>query len=388
MSYFSETNFKLGILGGGQLGKMLLAETQKLDINTFVLEKSTDVPCAKITNNFVVGDWKNFDDVYQFGKDKDVITVEIEHVNLEALKALEKEGVKIHPQPNVLKIIQNKGVQKDFFKRNEIPTAKYKRYTSKTELLHANLNFPCIWKSETLGYDGTGVKKLNSKKDIETLSDVACIIEEFIPFSKELSVIVAQNADGKIETFPTVEMEFNSCNNQVEFVLCPANITEEINRKAQDIAIKTAKSFKQIGLLAVELFLTEDANIFVNEVAPRPHNSGHYSIEASYTNQFEQHIRAILNLPLGSTKSKLPAVMYNLSGSKNAFGNVKYKNIESILKLKGVTAHIYGKKSVKPNRKMGHITVVNSALSEAKKTAIQIKNTITITGDKTHEIDV
>ncbi len=382
MSYFSTTKFKLGILGGGQLGKMLLAETQKLDINTFVLENSADAPCAAITNNFVIGDWKNFEDVYHFGRDKNVITVEIEHVNLKALEVLEKEGVKIHPQPSVLKIIQNKGVQKDFFKKNEINTATYKRYTSKTELIHANLEFPCIWKAETMGYDGNGVRKLNCTQDIKNLSDVPCIIEELIPFTKELAVIVARNVDGEIKTFPTVEMEFNQYNNQVEFVLCPATISEEIDKKAQEIALKTAKSFKQIGLLAVELFLTKDHRILVNEVAPRPHNSGHYSIEASYTNQFEQHLRAILNLPLGCTKNKLPAVMYNLSGSKNAYGNVRYKNMEQILKFKGVTPHIYGKKTVKPNRKMGHVTVVNSALSEAKKIAIQVKNTIEVTGDK------
>ena len=382
MFYFSTTKFKLGILGGGQLGKMLLAETQKLDINTFVLENSTDAPCAAITKNFVIGDWKNFKDVYHFGKDKDIITVEIEHINLKALEKLEKEGVKIYPQPNVLKIVQNKGVQKDFFKENNLNTAAYKRYASKTELICANLDFPCIWKAETLGYDGNGVKKLNSIKDIKNLSDVPCIIEELIPFTKELAVIVARNADGEIKTFPTVEMEFNQHNNQVEFVLCPATISKEMDKKAQEIALKTAKSFKHIGLLAVELFLTKDHKILVNEVAPRPHNSGHYSIEASYTNQFEQHVRAILNLPLGSTKSKLPAVMYNLSGSKNAYGNVAYKNMKQILKFKGVTPHIYGKKTVKPNRKMGHVTVVNSALSEAKKIAMQVKNTIEVIGDK------
>jgi 5-(carboxyamino)imidazole ribonucleotide synthase len=381
MQLFSSNNFKLGVLGGGQLGKMLLAEAHKLDINTFVLENSADAPCASITTNFVLGDWKNFEDVYNFGKDKNVLTVEIEHINLKALEVLKTKGVKIHPQPSVLKIIQNKGLQKDFYTSNNIPTAKYQRFKNKTELLNSNINFPCIWKAETLGYDGNGVKKLSSAQDIESLNDVPCIIEELIPFTKELSVIVARNEKGEIKTFPTVEMEFNPLNNQVEFVVCPASIPKKIDDIAQKTAIKVSESFQHIGLLAVELFLTNDNKIIVNEVAPRPHNSGHYSIEASYTNQFEQHIRAILNLPLGSTKSKLPAVMYNLSGENNSYGNVIYKNIESILKIEGATIHLYGKKTVKPNRKMGHITVVNANIENTKKIAKKVKNIICVTGD-------
>jgi 5-(carboxyamino)imidazole ribonucleotide synthase len=381
MHLFSSNNFKLGILGGGQLGKMLLAEAHKLDINTFVLENSADAPCTSITANFVLGDWKNFDDVYNFGKDKNVLTVEIEHINLKALEALKTKGVKIHPQPSVLKIIQNKGLQKDFYTDNNIPTAKYQRFKNKAELLNSIIDFPCIWKAETLGYDGNGVKKISSAQDVESLNDVPCIIEELIPFTKELSVIVARNEKGEIKTFPTVEMEFNLLNNQVEFVVCPASIPNKIDDIAQKTAIKVSNSFQHVGLLAVELFLTNDNKIIVNEVAPRPHNSGHYSIEASYTNQFEQHIRAILNLPLGSTKSKLPAVMYNLSGEKNSYGNVIYKNIESILKIKGATMHLYGKKTVKPNRKMGHITVVNANIENAKEIAKKIKNIICVTGD-------
>lgn len=383
MHYFSNKNFKLGILGGGQLGKMLLAETQKLDVNTFVLEKNIDAPCATITPNFVLGDWRNFDDVYHFGKDKNILTVEIEHVNLDALDKLAAEGVCIYPQPNVLRIIQNKGLQKDFYHENGIPIAPYKRYKNLKALKNANIIFPCIWKAETLGYDGNGVKKLQTKKDLENLQDAPSIVEELIPFTKELAVIVARNKNGEIKTFPTVEMAFNPNNNQVEFVFCPAQITADINQKAQEIALQTTQAFKHIGLLAVELFLTKDNEILVNEVAPRPHNSGHFSIDASFTNQFEQHLRAILNLPLGCTKNKVAAVMYNLSGSENAFGNVVFKNMEQVSKIKGAKTHIYGKKIVKPNRKMGHITVIDSALSEAKKRASQVKETIEVIGDKT-----
>ncbi len=371
-------NFKLGILGGGQLGKMLLTETQKLNIQTFILENSKESPCFKISKNFILGDWKDFNTVYQFGKDKDVLTVEIEHINIDALEKLSKEGVKVYPQPSVLKIIQNKGTQKDFFKLNAIPTASYKRFKNKNELLQAKIEYPCIWKADTLGYDGSGVKKLHSKSDLLSLNDVPCILEEVIPFKKELAVIVARNEFGEIKTFPTVEMEFNPENNQVEFVISPAEISEKLNNKAQEIAIKTSNSFNHIGLLAVELFLTEKDTILVNEVAPRPHNSGHYSIEASYTNQFEQHLRAILNLPLGNTLNKLPAVMYNLSGDKDCKGIVHYSNILEVLKIQGATIHLYGKKEVKPNRKMGHITVVNKNIVEAKRLAVKIKNTIKV----------
>ena len=380
MTYFSKSDFKLGILGGGQLGKMLLWETQKLNINTFILESSKDAPCAAVTPNFILGDWKNFDDVYHFGKDKNVLTVEIEHINLDALKKLEQESVAVYPQTEVLEIVQNKGLQKDFYTKNKLPTAKYKRFKNKTELTQANLHFPCIWKAETLGYDGNGVKKLNTINDLNSLQDVPCIIEELVPFTKELAVIVARNKNGEIKTFPTVEMIFNPNNHQVELVLSPAKITSEIEKKAQEIAIKTSNAFNHIGLLAIELFLTKDNHILINEVAPRPHNSGHYSIEGSYTNQFEQHLRSILNLPLGDASNKLPAVMYNLSGSENAFGKVFYKNIETAFKTKGATVHIYGKKQVKPNRKMGHITIVNPSLDKALEIAKNIKETILVTG--------
>lgn len=378
MKNYYSSNFKLGVLGGGQLGRMLLTETKKFDIFTSVLENNRDSPCAKTANEFILGDWKNFDDVYNFGKKIDVLTIEIEHVNIDALLQLEKEGVIVYPQPNILKIIQNKGLQKDFYVKNNIPTAKYKRFKNKEELLQNDFIFPFIWKAETLGYDGTGVKKITSFKELHSLPDIACIIEEAIPFKKELAVIVARNPSNEIKTFPTIEMEFNKITNQVEYVICPANILDDIEQKAQNIALQVANAFKNVGLLAVELFLTEKNEILVNEVAPRPHNSGHFSIEASYTNQFEQHIRAILNLPLGCTKSKLPAVMLNLVGAKNSNGNVVYKNMIEIFGIKGVTPHIYGKKIVKPFRKMGHITVIDSSIKKAKETAKFVKSKIKV----------
>ncbi len=380
MKNYYSSNFKLGILGGGQLGRMLLAETQKLDIFVSVLESSKNAPCATIANNFVIGNIKNYNDVYRFGKQVDVLTIEIEHVNIAALLQLEKEGLLIYPQPKILQIIQNKGLQKDFYHHNNIATARYKRFTNLNALKNANLSFPFIWKTEQFGYDGTGVKRINSNSDLDILPNVACITENLIPFKKELAVIVARSNNGEIKTYPVVEMEFNSDTNQVEYVLCPARISDEISRKSREIAISVANAFTHVGLLAVELFLTENDTILVNEVAPRPHNSGHYSIEASYTNQFEQHLRAILNLPLGNTDSKLAAVMVNLVGAPNHVGKVHYKNMSKILQLKGVTPHIYGKTITKPFRKMGHVTIVDSDIYTARTTAELVKNTIKVIG--------
>lgn len=376
-NYFS-SDFKLGILGGGQLGRMLLTETQKFDVFTSVLENSKEAPCALIANEFIVGDWTNYDDVYNFGKTVNLLTIEIEHINIDALLQLEKEGLTIYPQPKLLQIIQHKGLQKDFYAKHEIPTASYKRFTSKDELEKATLNYPCIWKTDTFGYDGTGVKKLNSKKDLELLPNSSCIVEELIPFKNELAVIVVRSESGEIKTFPVVEMEFHPEANQVEYVICPARISKEIEEKAQKIALQVANAFKHVGVLAVELFQTQNDEIIVNEVAPRPHNSGHFSIEASITNQFEQHLRAILNLPLGNTESKLAAVMVNLVGAENNIGNVFYKNMDEILKIKGVTPHIYGKKQTKPFRKMGHVTIVNNDINEARRIAEEVKGLILV----------
>ena len=376
-NFFSST-FKLGILGGGQLGRMLISETQKFDIYTSVLESSLDAPCAEIANLFILGDITNFNDVYNFGKTVDVLTIEIEHVNIEALIKLEEEGLKIFPQPKVLQIIKNKGLQKDFYKKNDIPTAPYHRFNTVKELRKENIKFPFIWKSAELGYDGTGVKKINTIADLEALPNTSCITEHLIDFKMELAVIVARNAHGEVATYPVVEMEFNPESNQVAYVLCPARINQKIAKKAQEIALKVTNSFEHVGLLAVELFLTKEDEILVNEVAPRPHNSGHFSIEASYTNQFEQHLRAILNLPLGSCESKIPSVMVNLVGATNFTGEVYYENMNKILSYKGVTPHIYGKKITKPNRKMGHVTIVNKDIDKALVLAKKVKEIIAV----------
>lgn len=376
-NYFS-SNFKLGVLGGGQLGKMLLTETQKFDIYTSILDISIEAPCAQICNEFHQGDLLDFDTVYNFGKKVDLLTIEIEHVNIDALLKLEEEGLEIYPQPSVIQTIQHKGKQKDFFVKYNIPTSPHKRFSSLNELKKENIPLPFVWKSAQFGYDGTGVKIVRNLNDLDLLADTDCIIEELIPFKNELAVIVARNKNGELKTYPVVEMEFHPEANQVEYVICPARVSDEVAQKARKIALKVAESFKHIGLLAVELFQTEDNEILVNEVAPRTHNSGHYSIEASYTSQFEQHLRSILNLPLGNTDSKVAGIMVNLVGEEGFYGNVIYENMEEILKIDGVTPHIYGKKQTRPFRKMGHVTIVNNNINDARKVAEIVKNTIRV----------
>ncbi|GAA4238568.1 5-(carboxyamino)imidazole ribonucleotide synthase [Postechiella marina] len=381
MNYFS-SNFKLGILGGGQLGKMILNDTRKFDIYTCVLDNSEEAPCKLASNEFYLGDLMDFDAVYNFGKQVDVLTFEIENVNVDALEALEKEGVKVYPSSKTLRTIQNKATQKIFYTDNNLPTAPFSRfaYTSKIKdaINHGKLTLPFVWKSAQFGYDGTGVKIVKSVSDLEHLPNVECIAENLVPFKNELAVIVVRTPSGDTKTYPVVEMEFHPEANQVEYVICPARIDDVVAKKAQNIALKASKAFNHVGLLAVEMFQTENDDILINEVAPRPHNSGHQTIEASYTSQFEQHLRAILDLPLGRTDSKVGGVMVNLVGAEGYTGNVIYKNIDKIMNMDGVTPHIYGKKQTRPFRKMGHVTIVNEDLNEARKVAEAVKKAIKV----------
>lgn len=381
MDYFS-SDFTLGILGGGQLGKMMLYDTRKFDIKTIVLDPSDQAPCALACNKFYQGDLMDFDTVYEFGKKAHVLTFEIEHVNVEALEKLASEGVKVYPDPATLKRIQNKGAQKDFYRKHEIPTANYHKFETVEYLREAiqqdRIGLPFIWKSTLFGYDGNGVKVVRQVSDLDGLPQGECIAEDMIDFKNELAVIVARNPSGEIKTYPVVEMEFHPEANQVEYVICPARIDDKVAEKARAIALDVSQKFNHVGLLAVEMFQTHDDEILVNEVAPRPHNSGHYSIEASYTSQFEQHIRAILDLPLGHTDSKVAGIMVNLVGEEGHSGDVHYENIEKIMAIDGVTPHIYGKKQTRPFRKMGHVTIVNQDISKARKIAEEVKNTIRV----------
>lgn len=381
MNYFS-SDFKLGILGGGQLGKMLLTETRKFDIQTLVLEPNEEAPARYSCNGFYKGSLMDFDTVYQFGKMVNLLTIEIENVNLDALDQLEEEGLPIYPSPKTLRLIQNKGKQKDYYVSNDIPTSPHQRFVDlndlRTALAKDELEFPFVWKCAQFGYDGNGVKICRSALDLVKLPDVECIAEEMVPFKNELAVIVARSVSGAVKTYPVVEMEFHPEANQVEYVICPARIDKKVAQKATEIALKVSEAFHHVGLLAVEMFQTADDEILVNEVAPRPHNSGHYSIEASYTSQFENHLRAILNLPLGNTDSKVAGIMVNLVGEEGYSGPVIYENIEKIMAIDGVTPHIYGKRETRPFRKMGHVTIVNENMTEARKIAEEVKNSIRV----------
>jgi 5-(carboxyamino)imidazole ribonucleotide synthase len=349
-TYFS-SNFKLGILGGGQLGRMLLRETNKFDIKTHVIDPSNEAPCKDYANHFEQGDLLDFDTVYQFGKSVDVLTFEIESVNIDALQKLEEEGTLVYPSSKTLSIIQNKATQKLFYTDHKIPTAPFVRFAFTSEIKDAinngGVKLPFVWKAAQFGYDGNGVKIIRKIEDLKGLPNTECIAEEMVPFKNELSVIVSRNPSGEIKNYPVVEMEFHPEANQVEYVICPARISEKVSQKAIDIALKVSEKINHVGLLAVELFQTQDDQILVNEVAPRPHNSGHQTIEASYTSQFEQHIRAVLNLPLGNTDNKTGGIMVNLVGAEGYSGDVIYKNINTILAMDGVTPHLYGKKTNK-----------------------------------------
>lgn len=380
-NYFS-SNFKLAILGGGQLGKMLLYETRKWDVYTKVLDPSSEAPCSIACNEFVQGDLMDYDAVYNLAKDADVVTIEIETVNVEALEQLEKEGKKVFPSPKTLRNIQDKGIQKQFYAKHNIPTSDFLVFENKAEAVAAveagKIELPSVWKSRTGGYDGRGVQVVRDIETLQNLPDVPCLFEDLIPFETELAVTVARNENGEKAVYPVVEMEFHPEANQVEYVLCPARIDSAIAQKAQEVALKTSEAFEHVGLLAIEMFATADGEILVNEVAPRPHNSGHYSIEGSYTNQFEQHLRAILNLPLGETKSKVAAIMVNLSGEEGHTGPVVYENMDKILNIPGVTPHIYGKKETCPFRKMGHITITNEDMKKAREIAEEVNTTIRV----------
>ena len=376
----------LGILGGGQLGKMILDVSNRWGLKVFVLDSNIECPSSKLCSKFFVGDLMDYDSVVQFGENVDLITIEIENVNVEALKFLESKGKKVFPQPRVIEIIQDKSKQKEFYINNGIPTSSFRSCNGIEELKDliskGEISYPFIWKASKMGYDGYGVNKIFDNKGLENLSDCHCIVEELISIKKELSVMVALRESGEILNYPVVEMEFNKDSNQVEYILSPAQISQELKIKAEKLACNIAEKFKICGIIAVEMFLTNEDEILINEVAPRPHNSYHFSIEGSYTSQFEQFLRAILDLPLGSTKILQNSVMVNLVGEENSKGIVEYKNFDQIIGIEGVNPHIYGKFETRPNRKMGHITIINEDIDLAKRIAKEIKETVIITTKK------
>jgi 5-(carboxyamino)imidazole ribonucleotide synthase len=371
-------SYRIGILGGGQLGLMLLQAAVDWNLDIHVLDPDAEAPCRKIAPHFQQGSLQDYDTVYQFGKDLDIITIEIEKVNVEALEALEREGKKVYPQPAVIRKIQDKRIQKQFYKDSDLPTADF-ILTENHQDVQRHISFlPAFHKLGKDGYDGRGVQRLTSEKDLEKAFDKPGLLEKAVDFDKELAVLVARNALGETATFPTVEMVFHPEHNLVEYLFAPAEISQEINDKAQAIAKKTAGSFGIVGLLAVELFLTKEGEILINEVAPRPHNSGHHTIRANATSQYEQHWRAILGLPLGSTNAYSPSAMVNLLGEADFEGPAIYEGMEKLLAQKEVFPFLYWKSITKPFRKMGHITIMDSDLAALREKVEYVKNNIRV----------
>jgi 5-(carboxyamino)imidazole ribonucleotide synthase len=367
---------RLGFLGGGQLGRMAIQEAISLNVFVGVLDPDPDAPCKAISHEFQVGSLMDYQTVLEFGKKFDVLTIEIEHVNTKALFELEKQGIQVFPQPRILEIVKDKGLQKMFYAENGIPTARFQLVEANQKLDTLGWNYPFIQKLRTGGYDGKGVLKINSSTDIG-FSEPS-LVEECIAFKKEIAVIVARNAAGEAKAYPLVEMEFDPNANLVEFLYWPTDESTEIQNQAEQIALNLAEKTGIIGLLAVEMFLTQDNQILVNEIAPRTHNSGHHTIESARTSQFMQHLRAILGLPLGATDMTCPAAMLNLLGEEGHTGIVQYDGLEEVLAWPGVYVHLYGKNNTKPYRKMGHITVTGTKLTEVKSLAKQVKSKVKV----------
>lgn len=372
------SSFKLGMLGGGQLGRMFIQEALNYDVHVHCMDPDKEAPCKNIASSFQVGSLTDYDQVLEFGRDKDVLTVEIEHINVDALAELEKSGVRVFPQPRVLSIVQDKGLQKQFYADHGIPTAPFRLIGSRAELLENVPAMPFVLKLRKGGYDGKGVQIIRTVQDLDQCFDAPCVIEEMVPFEKELSVIVARNEDGQTAVYPTVECEFSPTANLVEFLFSPADVSETIERKATELAVQVIDHLKMVGLLAVELFLTAEGELLVNEIAPRPHNSGHHTIECAVTSQFEQHMRSILNAPLGNTELVSPGVMINLLGAEGYEGPARYEGLHEVMQTKGVKVHLYGKQFTKPFRKMGHVTVFGSSLDEVKKTGRNVSKTLKV----------
>ena len=377
MKAIASGDLTLGILGGGQLGKMLIEAASNWNIQCHVLDPDAECSCAHMAHTFVQGSFKDYDTVYNFGKNLKKITIEIEHVNVEALIQLEKEGKTIYPKPAVLQIIQDKGKQKSFYVTNDLPTAPFTLLSNLQEVLagiqNGTITYPFVQKSCTAGYDGKGVAVIRNANDLPKLLEGACVIEQLIDFEKELAVIVARDVDGKTTCFPAVEMEFHPVANLVEFLLAPAIISEQAAAKAQKIAEDCITAFGLTGILAVEMFLTKSGEILINEVAPRPHNSGHHTIEANYVSQYEQLLRTIFEIPMGDTTPRDHGVMVNILGEDGYTGEALYEGLKECLAIPGVFVHLYGKKITKPFRKMGHVTIVGKDASAIKATAKLVK---------------
>lgn len=370
--------YKLGVLGGGQLGRMLIQSGIDLNIEFNVLDPDPKAPCHQISN-FTNGKLTDFDTVMAFGETCDLITIEIENVNTAALKELVKKGKKVFPQPEVIELIQDKRLQKQFYKQNDIPTADFILTETRGDVEKSSAFLPAVHKLGKGGYDGQGVQIIRTPNDIPKAFDAPGLLERLIDFDKEIAVIVSRNDRGEVSAFPSVEMVFHPEANLVEYLLSPAQIPAAIDKQALDIATKVITKLNMVGLLAVEMFVTKDGRVLVNEIAPRPHNSGHHTIEANVTSQYQQHLRAILGLVPGNTDSIRPAAMVNLLGEEGYSGVANYKGLEAVLAVEGTYVHLYGKKMTKPFRKMGHVTIVDRDIESLKKKIDFVKKTLKVT---------
>ncbi|MBI96437.1 5-(carboxyamino)imidazole ribonucleotide synthase [bacterium] len=369
----------VGIIGGGQLGKMLLQYCSTINLKTFIYDPNSNCPCKNLCNEFFKGEFMDYEKIIEFGRKCDIVTYELEHININALKQLENEGIRVYPNSKSLETIQNKHTQKIFFTNHNLPTSEFFFCENKKIILQLiksnNIQLPCVWKKTRFGYDGFGVSIIRSIDDVNLLPECECILEKYIEIQKELSVIIARNSNDEFVSYPPVEMIFNNKSNQVEYVLQPAEISIQKYDEVNNLAYNLTKHLNYIGLLAIEMFLTKEGEILINELAPRPHNSGHLTIESCVTSQFEQHIRSILNLPLGETNFIQPSIMINLVGEEGYKGTPKFIGIDDIFKTKNTHLHIYGKQETRPNRKMGHITIIgsNNLLDKAKQLKEKIK---------------
>ncbi|MEI2758876.1 MAG: 5-(carboxyamino)imidazole ribonucleotide synthase [Bacteroidia bacterium] len=367
-------NIVIGVLGGGQLGRMLLQKAADYNLSIHVLDPDESAPCRYMCKTFEHGDFGDYQAVMAFGNDCDIITIEIEHVNIEALYELEKLGKKVYPQPQILEMVQDKGLQKEFYQKNNLPTAPFYLVEKPEQIKH---EFPFVQKLRKGGYDGKGVLVVNDAADMSRIFEAPSVIEDKVAIAAEIAVITARNNSGEIKSYPVVEMQFNTEANLVELLFSPAKTSASLQQKAISIAENLISKLNMVGLLAVEMFVTKEGQVLINEIAPRPHNSGHHTIEANHTSQFEQLLRAILNLPLGNTATVLPAAMVNLLGDKDSNGKAIYSGVQEVLNIGDVHIHLYGKKITKPYRKMGHVTVtaatVDEAILKAQKVRSQLK---------------
>jgi 5-(carboxyamino)imidazole ribonucleotide synthase len=376
MPYSKE--FRLGVLGGGQLGRMLLPPAIDLDVRVAVLDPDPDAPCSKWAHNFVHGPFSDADAVYAFGESCNVVTVEIEHVSTAGLRRLREKGVRTYPSPELLETVQDKGLQKLFYENHGLPTAPFRLVNNAAELAAHTDFLPFAQKLRRGGYDGRGVQIMHSEAHLAKAFDAPSVLEKYVPFTKELAVQVARNAQGEVKTFPVVELEFNPEANLVELLFSPALIAPALEQRIHELAVEVACAFDLVGIMAIELFLTEAGDVLINEVAPRTHNSGHHTIEGNVTSQFAQHLRAVCGLPLGDTSLRSPAAMINLLGAEGHTGPVHYEGLNEALAMPGVYVHLYGKSETKPFRKMGHVTILAPHHEALRSKALYLKNLIQV----------